>query len=831
TEGNIKRAELNNAVSYTVSCYEGYYNSLNAITAANAEPVQQLASGNITSSQLSSVDGSPSRFTFDVPLGICPRTADNYTVTVRVKPYNGMAYGNEMTFLVYGDNKAPVLTVSNADLIAKRISGSSPYMTTESEGDVTKHFYEIRGKISDVGGSGVKNIQVRFNGGEWKNADSVPNVTTEAGWSHKLEIAESKGGNTIELKTIDEAGNESTPTAYSNVIIDFKPPTVDLDRVNGADASELAQYYNTDLTLRFIADDEIGTQNLNITPYKNGVFESLSTSGTGTNTGIQRTVELKNDGNWRLVVSATDLAGQKSQEKVFETCLDKTEPTVNTLTVDGSASNDYYSSSMLKVNVAYTEALSGLSSVSYRIKKPDNITYTEWTEESASGTGGTFSITPSGFSAESGGVNTLYVKLKDKAGNESDVKNLTVKVDQGAPTVDVSYYGTNATQPVDIPGTVYYKAGDTSKRYLMGKVSDDGGIGSVKLKNGNEEITAVVMYTTTAALASASNFAHVEWKTYDQITNKYSITGWMAEFSTPSADCTVSVTATDLAGLDSSVRNVMTFKKDEVAPTLLDINLSDNGNISEDDISSEIYTLRGKWSDDKSGTETLKWRLNDTGDWNDVGASTAPKTTTQASWYIEIPKSSLTAGNGRKINLKATDAAGNETVKDIAGISVDYQAPTLGITKVNGTQISDVAGIYKKDSSPLTLEMKSHDDQGVEVIEVVSAKRNGESVTSGYTFSANSGNTTNETATLSINRNGTQDGKWDFEIRSKDMAGRTSPTVKVSTTVDGTDPTIDLDGLKVENEAWTADSWYRNNILRVSASAEDTEGGSGLESV
>ena len=829
-DATVRVNPVDDAIRYTVTRYLGHYE--NGVGIPN-DAVKLERTGAIRSADLVAAGSSTTQYRANIPL-VIPTGSDlnnNYTYVIKATPRNNQNNGYEHTFFYYLDGKAPEYTVSNTELTTtpRRINSSSTNLSYENTASGKVWTYEIRGNVSDAGGKGVEKVQVKYNNGEWVDATSSPQVTSPAaGWSHRIVGVTSGNGQSIWVRALDQAGNTSGETKYESIVIDFDPPTIALDQVNGVGASELAPYYNDDVTLRFAATDNVGIPTPNITGYKNGVKdESLSTSGNGP----QRTVKLENEGNWRLVVYAKDLAEQKSQETVFETCLDKTKPTVDTLTVDGTPNNGYYSSSMLKVNVAYTEELSGLSSVSYKIKKPDG-SYTDLTEESASGTGGTFSITPSGFSAESGGVNTLYVKLKDKAGNESDVKNLTVKVDQGAPTVDVSYYGTNATQPVDIPGTVYFKAGDTSKRYLMGKVSDDGGIGSVKLKNGNEEITAVVKYTTTAGLASASNFAHVEWKTYDLIPNKYSITGWMAEFSTPSADCTVSVTATDLAGLDSSVRNVMTFKKDEVAPTLSDINLNDNGNISEDDISSEIYTLRGTWLDEGgSGTETLKWRLNDTGDWNDVGASTAPKTTTPASWYIEIPKSSLTAGNGRKINLKATDAAGNETVKDITGISVDYQTPTLTIISVNGTGISNVAGIYKKDSSPLTLVMASQDDQGIQVIEVVSAKRNGESVTSGYTFSANIGNTTNETATLRINRNGTQDGKWDFEIRSKDKAGRTSPTVKVSTTVDGTDPTIDLDGLKVENEAWTADSWYRNNILRVSASAEDTEGGSGLESV
>ncbi|MBQ2528612.1 MAG: hypothetical protein II547_00010, partial [Treponema sp.] len=268
------------------------------------------------------------------------------------------------------------------------------------------------------------------------------------------------------------------------------------------------------------------------------------------------------------------------------------------------------------------------------------------------------------------------------------------------------------------------------------------------------------------------------------------------------------------------------FISDATAPVLTVTNLSDNGSIRETDRNADgSYTLRGTWSDAGSGTYGLEWSLNGTS-FTPVSESDAPKTTGTANWAVTIPSGSLTAGTGRAIYLKATDNAGNPAVLNLTGITCDYSDPSISIS-------TSVGAYYPYSASPLNVSVLASDDVGLSGITVVSAKKNGVSVSEGsgsYTFTP-SGSGTSMTGTVSIPRNMTADGAWEITVRATDSLNR-QKEASFSTTIDGSKPVVDVSGATAEGTlvGTASDKWFKNTTIRVGASATDT-GYSGLETI
>ncbi|MBQ2530008.1 MAG: hypothetical protein II547_07125, partial [Treponema sp.] len=274
------------------------------------------------------------------------------------------------------------------------------------------------------------------------------------------------------------------------------------------------------------------------------------------------------------------------------------------------------------------------------------------------------------------------------------------------------------------------------------------------------------------------------------------------------------------------------FISDATAPVLTVTNLSDNGSIRETDRNADgSYTLRGTWSDAGSGTKELQWSV-DGETFTTVSESDAPKTTGTANWAVNIPGTSLSETESFAITLKASDNAGNMTERQITGISYDLGAPNIRINKINGTSVSTLEKYYKRDANALSIEILADDSLGVDDIEIVSIKRNDSAAASAdYNFST-AADGVNKKGTITIARDGSGDGAWEIKLRAKDKVGRYSQELLISTTVDGTNPSVNIgaataEGTLVGNDS---DTWFKNTTIRVGASASD-EGSSKLKEI
>ncbi|MBQ5400420.1 MAG: hypothetical protein IIU15_04275, partial [Treponema sp.] len=837
-------------VEYEVKYYAGKYDTIEVINANELTPVASgtAYNGKLHPSDLTLISGETKKWTTKIPLGACPASgADNYTIVVRIKTYNGSSFGDWITYLVYADAKGPAITVTNAELQGtgeKKITpSSSGYKTsTDTNGD-TVYKYRLMGKMSDVGGSGVTKIRVKYNDGSW-NDIVEPKVVDEFGWNYDLDVHEGKN-QTIQILAYDDVENEFGPMTLDNITMDFTPPTIKLKEVNGTAVVNNAvnQYYTSKpVALKFTGEDTISIPTAVISSVKkngvvmhNGSSDGYSTSGSN--------MQINDDALWEVHAYAEDSSGQKSNELVVKTTVDTTKPVISQISIMGTDRNNYYANDTLQFKIRYTETLSGLAKAGFSIHTPDMEANT-WTSEddttelAGKGTSVETLITASGFKNTKGGRNQIRVWLYDAAGNKSDPFDWDVYIDNTPPEVAVGWLGKTDSVLEEIPGTVYHKGTVT----LYGTVSDEGGVAPLTFTMGGPEGTeiddAAITYTTSSGLNidDESTFlqSDVNWRDYAAIVNKYEIKGWKVVLTNP-PDGKLTVVAEDMSGQTTSVSNFVTLTKDTDAPNLHVTNLENNGTIRETDLSNNKFTLRGTWNDLKdeddpasggSGTKTLTCKVGSTN--VPVNSSSAPQTTASANWSIELSKDVLGLGPVGDIVLVATDNVGNSSSVTISGVVADYQKPTIGLSKVDGVAKTECDELYGKADSSLALEISADDDWGIDKIEVVESKLNGADYTLGGKFAYEMGT---KKATVTLPRDGSCDGLWSITLKSTDKAGRTSDSYTITTLIDGTKPTLDTSSFKIGGVLHTADKWYNGKILKAGTTANDASTGSGLDTV
>ena len=833
---------INDAIQYKVYRYEGHF-STDEAKAKIAEEGQTFTSGEIPSASLSSVNYSQTQYSTQIPLSGPVVGGKDYTFVIDATAKNYQNGGEiHYVFVYYVDGKAPVLALNNAsELNGKKVNRSSANVTSETGTSGTVYRYEFRGTVSDVGGSGVKSVDLSFDGGTTivHPENDVSNVTSPAAvWTYTREFADGRN-HKVWIKVTDNADNATNWVKYEDIVMDFTPPTMEIFSINNdTTKTVLDEYYNADTTIKFKASDVNGTGPNGVNVILSKWNEATSKYGDPENSdyGLDTAsdsgnLRLKGNGKFRIVAKAKDYADQWSDEVVVTTTIDKNPPVLGSISVDETDNNGYYTNGTLQIAIPYTESGSGLSKALYYITNSNGARTPSgdaWNELAASGNGGTFDITATGFTSENGGSNTLHVKVMDKAGNYSNEGSLVVKIDKGAPKLATKYMGYSTTQAESIPGTIYHK-GSTQPFYLYGTCSDEGGIASVGFKIDGTTVSPAEIKYTVSNLSDETSFTNATWQSIGDISAKYNIKGWRAKFSDP-ADGKLTVTATDVAGLATSVEEFVSLKKDVTPPVISGINLSNGDTIKESNLVSDKFSLQGTWSDEGgSGTNVLKWKI-DSGDWNTVPSASAPKTTTAVKWFIEIPKTLLTSGE-HSISVEATDAVENtsETVS-ITGIKCDYEAPGLEITEVNGSSGSSYDDIYGKSDSSLTFTLHATDDWGVQSVTATRKELNG-TESSAATLSTLSGTDTSKTITLTIPRNGSADGLWNIVLKSVDRAGRDSSPVTIATRIDGTAPTLNAGSLKIGNNTWDESSWYNSETLRITGTASDSANGSGVSKV
>lgn len=230
------------------------------------------------------------------------------------------------------------------------------------------------------------------------------------------------------------------------------------------------------------------------------------------------------------------------------------------------------------------------------------------------------------------------------------------------------------------------------------------------------------------------------------------------------------------------------------------------------------------------------------GTWTE--AAGVSQTAAETQWSAAI--AGLEESVGQKISVIAIDAAGNVSdIQTASGLTYDFSLPTVEFVSEPGGSNPAKAQTYYNGGT-LKFGFKVEDTLAVSsgVPIVVTAKKSGASVTSGYRIVdiVPAADNKSATAAIELASDGTSDGKWSFEVSAKDACGRVGKSTTVATVVDckkpelknyDYDPATGSAGTKpiVIKGSGTLDDWYKDEALEISGKFLEAESGSGIDKI
>ena len=533
---------------------------------------------------------------------------------------------------------------------------------------------------------------------------------------------EHRDGSTI----TDIAGNTAIITnsyvnADSSYIVDLTAPTAVTITSSADDTSDttptITMTADTGSTVKVIA---------------NGVELGTATEGTGGSAGtFTFTSSALSDGNYSIVATSTDTAGNVTSSTAQELVIDTVIPNVPTIT---SAST----------GVTATPTITGTAEVGSTV----TVVFAGATY-STTATNGTWSIVVGSTSIASGslsinanGGNSVSVTAADAAGNTSVAATQTLTIDTTAPTVGAS------TDKADGSYTVGEEINITLTFSENVTLAGTNGL-NVTLNTGD------VINITAAELNGVST-----------VTKEYTVGA-----SDTSADLAISgvalgssATLTDAAG--NSIASSISLTSNIGTSDAIVIDTTAPGAVS---ITSS--------ADDTSDTTPTITMTADTGSTvkviaNGVELGTATEGTGGSAGTFTFTSSALSDGN-YSIVATSTDTAGNVTSSTAQELVIDTVIPNVP------TITSASTGVTATPTITGTAEVGS-------TVTVVFAGATYSTTATNGTWSIVVGSTSIASGSLSINANGGN----SVSVTAADAAGNTSVAATQTLTIDTTAPTV-----------------------------------------
>lgn len=580
--------------------------------------------------------------------------------------------------------------------------------------------------------------------------------------------------NVLYVQAKDKAGNVSEVSQFK-INVDSKEPVLN--------SSGIKEYYKKgDIAqITFTAEDlikigqwttfditkKVGTETTAITTINDsGVIETTANSGvtvadpaendTNANTAkklskiITFTTDGTFDGEYTIIARVQDEAGNKSSEVIKTVFVDGTEPQFEEensklkISVGGDdnynwQNGTYYKKDSLKVKGSGTDSGSGLDTLYYYVLSPkSNETVSEdYDLFSLKGKPGfdevtikdkDFNFTLSELEDNINKKGTeLYVQLKDKAGNLTKVKKLSINVDNHDPELQ--------TTGLD----EYYKGNENASVTLT--ATDEDLITSIELKINDEPITITATDTagqilnngikiTPSALTQANSSGGKSTK---------KITILFSDSAAKDGKFTITAKANDNSGRNSTEAKLSTTI-DRVVPVYIPGTLKVVNSIWNASSYYKDTTLKmsGLFTEATSGMDTLYYYVLPAGQTVPDALKDSALATTKLSELKDSQEKKLagevtfktgskdfsftaedyadnTSSSANTLYIQSEDKAGNVSAIKSFTVNVDTTAPDLstmfyqigegsiskagGIVYVNGTSSIKIYGNYKDEQS------------------------------------------------------------------------------------------------------------------------------------
>lgn len=415
-----------------------------------------------------------------------------YTVTATDKVGNKAA----VTCSVITDTQAPSWYTGNED-------GKAPYIrTTAGTNKMTVEGTEyalynstslsVAAKAKDTV-SGVANLLYNLND---ETENSVTKWTSADNGNFSIESGIVQGINTLQVKAVDEAGNESSSVSLSFFVDSIAPSEPALKSIDDdSNESSMSAYFAQNTQKLVNGKDDVaftvavsdsgesasysGIASVVLTKIGNTSKNIAGTAGTDDTSVYTVTIPSENLLSGSVTVTVTDNAGNSTSLPVFNLLVDKTAPTVK-LTAPSDADSttalrDVNGTISLSASATDNQSLNE-SSVAIEYSTGSDNTKT-WTALSTDTAGDGFTVVCSDSAITASGIDTtkftdkstvyLRAAISDQAGNTgySSEVELYVNQDSDRPVIKIS----NLTQLSD--GSFILKYGKDAQ--ITGTVTDD----------------------------------------------------------------------------------------------------------------------------------------------------------------------------------------------------------------------------------------------------------------------------------------------------------------------------------------------------------------------
>jgi hypothetical protein len=598
------------------------------------------------------IDTRASEFTNEKDIKIVITATDEAgnTGTYSSTDYNSTVNNVSTSFVLDQSTDKPVVSFTNASDAIHAVSDSDSDKTNDIKAaygagsDITNLFgvtsnNKLNATITDD--DGVKSVVVNKRVAGTSTYDSTP-LFSKTGMSSttyplSVTLPATEGAYDLQLVITDTDG---TSTEYNQttdeltVAVDAGAPTFTAALSNGS-------YYKggASVAVALTANDASGTVTVSNGTAPVTMSGNASTGLTGTNTVTANADE----GTYTVTYTATDAYGQNSKAAVSYT-VDNTAPaavisSTNPFTVGSNSfsnsdtSGKWFNTTSLVFTGYYSESSSGISGCSYFIN-PTTTTPTSanvaslapsgtFSTMATTGSACKFSVSIAGFSTSNGGLNNLYIAVKDNAGNVAVSGAYVIKIDQDAPTLTC---GTSTTQltncstALSIAGAYADTASGVNKITLKINGKSINAPVSAPSANGNWSADGATLKTVLSGLATSTYPVTADIIDAAGNTATYSLFSIQVDKTAPSAAISASIPTSNLNGK----KQVSGTVNEDNAPASFALYYS----TTDEDATDSTGTLPTSWkkfgSTIATASSIYNWSFSNTFDFGTLsGAATA----------------------------------------------------------------------------------------------------------------------------------------------------------------------------------------------------------------
>ncbi|WP_258183807.1 Ig-like domain-containing protein [Vibrio splendidus] len=610
---------------------------------------------------------------------------------------------------------------------------------------------------------------------------SPPYITVGAGgtWTYQLTNELIDGTYTIKAIVTDVAGN-TTESSELNVVIDTTPPLLtDVGLSESTDSGSSNSDGITKIsTPTYVGKTEVNSTVTVVIRQGHDVLQTLSMVVTNADGSWELTgTDALEEGAYNWVVTATDIAGNISDESVGEFVIDTS---IDSFTASLASDDDTGSNDDDAITNKTDVALEGSGETGAKVTLK-SLTF------------GASSIDVSSVAVASVSNNAWSISLPSLLLGDG-VYNYTVEIE-------------------DVAGNTLTTSGsltiDTQKPTLHAALDNSADSGSSE----NDEVTNVTTPTFSGQVSEASTVTLKLFKEGNLFASYGPVTtskDWSIVATTPLDDgeYTWTVEATDIAGNIETYSSTLTI--DTTPPTLsaeLD-SILDTGESSSDGVTNE-QNLKFKGIVGGEGSSSIELRF----EFGLVGSSITSSQQVVTSGD-EYEFSSIAATDGAYLwKVIAVDIAGNEVEKSgtvIVDTNIQDFSSTTGLDSSSDLGQSDQDGI-SSDNTP-SFVGKTEANAKVSLVMAIA----GVTAVTVEVQADDQGNffiTVPSTSAL-------EDGTYAWTLQATDLAGNTKSTTGtyvLDTVAPGISFSLDNDSGS-DNEDWVTN----HNLLSVSGITDDS---------